>query len=537
MADLPVQDLIDEGRQAAEKGQLDEACALFLQAAAKAAGSAETLTGIGAEIIKISRFGKAHDVLLQAIEAKPDHVPAISTLGELYLTIRQPAMAAACFEKITGLEPNDAKAWFSLGRARYEEKDMEKALIASRQAIKQGERTAIAYRLVLVILENLSRLDEMAEFMEGATRAHPDDELMQILHANLEARTGNQKAALQRLRGIKLDDKAANVAATVHYDMGRILDALGEYEAAFDAFSAANNHQAQVFTEKGFSSDKAMADLADIEALDLSFLEQASENPGERDHTAPVFQVGFPRSGTTLLSYILDAHSGIDIMQETVVLQQTRQKLMAKSGAYPALLAGLPDEDTRAAADDYLGACKAIGGVSLEKVIVDKVPLNLIHIPLIVRLFPDARLVLSLRHPCDACLSCFMQNFGENNEMANFLDLEKTVQYYARVMSLWLKFAEHLPLNVHVVKYEDLVGNLEAEARKLIAFLGLPWEDGVLAYREKLQEKGFLKTPSYSQVVKPLYTDSLERWRHYGKHFAPHKELLAPFLKHFGYQM
>ena len=519
------------------EGKLDKAMNVFITLAEEVADDFDFLLQVARQLESIKRYGKAQDVLLQIIQADPDFVPANLMLGDLYLQIQKPVLAAGCFEKALSLEPGNGKAWFSLGRARYEEKDLEKALAATKEALRLGERSAVVYRLMLVILENLNRLDDMKALLKDAIQTHPDDELMQILKAKLEARTGSFEAALERLKAIGLEGKEPDVAAALCYEMGSIFDSTGQYEKSFEAFLAANGHRKKVFDKKNFNARQALKDIAEMDAFKLGLLQQNLQEPQGSEAFRPVFQIGFPRSGTTLLSYILDAHSEIEIMQETLVLHLVRQKLVSKFGKYPALLKGLSQTDIRDAVIDYREFCQTVGKVNLENIVVDKVPLNILHVPMISKIFPRARLVFSLRHPCDSCLSCFMQNFGENNEMANFLDLEQSIKYYARVMSLWLKFSEQLPLNFHLVKYENLVENMENEAIKLIAFLGLDWEVGVLSYREKLAQKGFLKTPSYAQVVKPIYKKSINRWHNYKKFFEPYFNILRPFCDRFGYSL
>jgi hypothetical protein len=169
------------------------------------------------------------------------------------------------------------------------------------------------------------------------------------------------------------------------------------------------------------------------------------------------------------------------------------------------------------------------------KLIVDKYPLNIAHVGFIHRVFPDAKFILALRHPCDCVLSCFMQTFKLNEAMMNFLSLERSAELYAAIMELWSAYRAKLNLNVHVLKYEDLVQDLEGTCKPLISFLGLEWDDNLHNYQKTAAERGSINTPSYDQVVQPLYKQASGRWTSYRKQMEPVLPMLQPWIKAFGY--
>jgi Sulfotransferase family len=165
---------------------------------------------------------------------------------------------------------------------------------------------------------------------------------------------------------------------------------------------------------------------------------------------------------------------------------------------------------------------------------VDKMPLNTIDVGLIHRLFPRARILLALRHPCDVVLSGFMQAMKPNAAMVLFDSLASTARFYAQVMGLWLQYREVLPLSVLTVRYEDLVADLPGETRRILEFLDLPWDDAVLGYAEHARTRA-IATPSYHQVVQPIYWRSVGRWRNYADAFENVLPVLQPFVDAFGY--
>jgi hypothetical protein len=167
--------------------------------------------------------------------------------------------------------------------------------------------------------------------------------------------------------------------------------------------------------------------------------------------------------------------------------------------------------------------------------LVDKMPLNTVNVHLIWRVFPQAKFILAIRHPCDVCFSCFMQNFRINEAMASFFSLDSAARTYDAVMRTWLEAAARLPLDFHRIRYEDLVADFEGETRALLTFLGVGWDDQVLGHTEHAIRRGTINTPSYHQVTQPIYAHAKFRWKRYASQFAPVMPTLKPYIEYFGY--
>jgi len=162
-------------------------------------------------------------------------------------------------------------------------------------------------------------------------------------------------------------------------------------------------------------------------------------------------------------------------------------------------------------------------------------PLNIIFLPLIERVFPDAKIIFALRDPRDVVLSCYQQRFGMNAAMAQFLELGTAAAYHDAVMSLGLVCRERLGLSVYEVRYENVVADLEAVARGVTAFLGLDFEPNMLAFREAALKRN-INTPSARQVVEPIYNRSIARWKRYGTQLAPVLPQLNAWAARLGYE-
>ena len=170
-------------------------------------------------------------------------------------------------------------------------------------------------------------------------------------------------------------------------------------------------------------------------------------------------------------------------------------------------------------------------------IFIDKLPLNIVDIGLILKVFPGAKIILALRHPCDAVLSCFMQSFEPNEAMACFSDLENTTKLYDAVMSLWAVYIEILSLEFHVVKYEDLIEDFERVTTNLFGFLNIPWDSSVVNYASHAKAGRSIRTPSYDQVAEPIYDHAKYRWKQYIRYLEPMLPLLEHHVRRFGYPL
>jgi sulfotransferase family protein len=241
------------------------------------------------------------------------------------------------------------------------------------------------------------------------------------------------------------------------------------------------------------------------------------------------FLGGHPRSGTTLLERILDAHPAVAALDEPTafldVLQPAFHKCQNLSNARLNSLRQL-----------YLETfLQEAGPGAAGKLLVDKNPSPTSRLPLWLRVFPELRVLIALRDPRDVVLSCFFQNIPLNAVNVNFLSFDRLAKHYADLMDIWLTVREWEGFQWLETKYEDTVADMEKEGRRVTVFLGLAWQEEQARFYEKSRQKQHY-SPTYQDVTRPIYTRSVARWQAYEKHLAPILLKLESYCRQFGYQ-
>lgn len=306
----------------------------------------------------------------------------------------------------------------------------------------------------------------------------------------------------------------------------RIADRKGSYGEAFEAAAAMNRSIADFDGWLNRAADYRNRLRAISKSIEASSLARLALDPAKPD---PVFLVGFPRSGTTLLDTFLMGHSQILVLEELPLIMEVENVCPVEQAQTCS------SEMLDRARDVYFDALRDHMDPGFEGVVVDKMPLNMLAVPLINALFPSARFVFAKRHPCDAVLSGFMQSFVASEPMASFLTIDGAADFYDAAMTLWTRSIEAFPINCHTVVYEELVSDPKNALGPLFQFLSLPWEDRVLDHRKSARARGLIVTPSYNQVTEPLSSQAVGRWKRYEHELEPVLPLLLPWAERLGY--
>jgi hypothetical protein len=310
-----------------------------------------------------------------------------------------------------------------------------------------------------------------------------------------------------------------------------MLEKLGDFDGAFAAFERMNQIQSE-------DSTRPLERAADLRSQLQTQLGRTTSKwvmswnapPIDPARRSPVFLVGFPRSGTTLLDTILMGHPRVAVMEERPAVG----RLKAEIGGFDRI-GELDQRGVREAQERYFELAGEYVDLANGIVLVDKSPLLLNEAAFIHRLFPNAQFLLALRHPADVLISCYVSNFNLNDSMVNFLRLDTAAEFYDLTFRSWENARKLLPLHVHTVVYEQMVQDPRNILRPVIEALGLSWHEGMLDHTKTAAERGVITTASYAQVTQPIYTRSVGRWKRYRKHLEPVLPVLAPWIEKFGY--
>ncbi len=475
---------------------------------------------IGASVnsaVSMIRAGKlaAAQQMLEALAAHdgPERANAMLHLGSLEARRGNSPVAVRWFEKSLALAPGVGEAHRQLAHSLFILGDFARAADEYGRA---AELMPNQPRLVNARARSLFRLkrdDEALEVIRPLLDAPEPFPPSIDIAALIEHRRGNTPKALDMIRKalgpsrLQVEDRVR-----LSFTAGMLCDALGLYDEAFDHYRVANTYKAKPYNPKAHSRHIDFL----IEIFSPEFIRS---HRGEGDPTAkPVFVVGMPRSGTTLTEQILSGHPGVAGAGEMAMLWMVAQSLPERlvwPGGFPGCMKVWNAAHAATIGAEY--AAQLDEQFPDADRVVDKLPGNYMNLGLIACMLPGAKIIHCVRDPVDTCLSCYFQNFAGNMQPFS-CDLGHIAAYYNDYRRLMEHWRGACGIEFIDVRYEDTVRDTGAEARRMIAHMGLPWDDACLAYHESDR---VIATASFDQADRPIYDKSVARWRHYEKHLGP----------------
>ena len=434
--------------------------------------------------------------------------------------------AAEAWKTIASTIETDPEAWINLGRSLFALKRFPEAEEACLKALEVAPAHVNALLTLGLILERTNQLDELDRLLDDALRHGVGKAQLSYLWAVREHRAGNLGAS----RELLLKSESADDPVRWHRLRAKIADKEGDPAVAFDAMVRMNRATADFdeWRQRGAAFRHELRTLSSV--LTREWATRLPPLPSSPDRT-PVFLLGLPRSGTTLLDTFLMGHPSIEVLEEKEILRRTAQLV--------GPLTSLPDSSERVrtqAHAAYLEELATYIEPSFEGTVIDKNPFNMVLAPLIAALFRGSRIIFAKRHPCDVVLSGFMQSYVPNIGMASFLDLADAADLYDAAMYVWTVSAELFSLNVQTVAYEDLIEDPAAQLRAVVDFLGLDWDERIMDHRLTARARGALTNTSYDQITEALTSEAVGRWRSYATQLEPVLPILLPWAKRLGYE-
>ena len=529
--------LIQRAAAAFQRGAWSEAAALCEQVTSQFGEDANACMMLGAIRVESGDTVGGIAYLERARALMPGHVYVLVNLGVAYSTVGRLQEARDVLQAAIRIDRHLAVAHNNLGNVLLELDDRATAGKEYERALVAQPNYPEAIAGLARIAEVEHRLDDARRLSERALALAPQNIPAFLTRTRVALRDGETATAAGALEDLLRNGAptATNRVIAEGY-LAEAYDKLGRIDDAFAAFARANEIQyarhVQAFAnDRGPMAPETVRRLAGfVAATDISTWREAPP----RSRPDPVFLIGFPRSGTTLLDQILASHPRVTTLEERDSLVDASRELIRADEGFERW-AQLPDADIERLRSLYWQQVAAgLSGAPLKDVFVDKLPLNAIYLPLIHRLFPTAKIILAIRDPRDVVLSCFQQRFGMNAAMFQLLRLDSAVVYYDAVMTLVATCRAKLPLNLHVFKYESLIDDFDSEVKPLLEFLGLDWNDSVREFAATAKART-VNTPSAAQVVQPIYRSAQGKWQKYRRHLQPHLPMLEIWVQAFGY--
>lgn len=510
-----------------EQGRLDEAIGAYRRVLAAWPDDWESWNNLGNVHDAAGNMGDAVGAFRQALRRQPGDRTISLNLSAVLTKMEDWPARQAVMRSAARAAPADPKILAELGLAEAAAQDMAAAERAFASAIEAGAGVEAFLELGL-LLENRNRLDALRSLLQLAAAKQVEGGEIDFLRAVLLRRERRFDEALALAEAAP-----ATINPVRRWQLlADLFDRTGDTDRAFAAYRAMNEAAkagsgVAVAEGAGYLSDLD-ATIAHTNAAEIARWRPLALDP----RASPIFIVGFPRSGTTLLDTMLMNLPDLHVLEELPVLRQAEGEL---GGA--ERLAALDSSEANRLRGVYFDTLEQLSGAPPGTTIVDKHPLHMARIPLIHRLFPDARIIFVERHPLDVVLSCFMANFQMNRAMVHLADLESAARLYDVAGRAWERAIELLPVRFHRVRYERIVADAEAELRPLLAFLDRPWTPAVLDNRGSAARRDHIRTASYAQVTEPIYTRAAGRWTRYRPHLEPVLPILAPWVERLGYSL
>lgn len=502
------------GQLAFQRGRDDIAAQLFHRATILGRNVAQYHRDHAEALFYLGRIEEALSAINRSLRINPNDPKAHFVAGNSLMNIGERDQAIKAFEKTIALEPNHGYAHNNLGSLYETDGRLKEAKREYQIAIKLDKSNTLALGNLAALLTVLGDIERGKELLNEVIKVRPD---YIEAHHNLSALKQYQeddehidilKSLLNNIENIPVENRIR-----LYFVLGKVYADLKDYDIAFEYYHSGNKLKRSTYEYDENHVQKIVENIKTI----FSKTYVGGKEISRDDKLVPIFIVGMPRSGSSLVEQILSSHSKVHGGGELPFLGDL---LNERLGKFPDDIQGISDDELEDIGLEYLKKVRMLN--SEAQYIVDKMPSNYQYVGLITKILPEALIINTNRDPMDCCVSIYTKLFLYTLPYTNDLgELGRYFKVYCKLMDHWRAV---IPDGVlYDISYENVVENFEVEVRKLIDFIGLDWEDECLSFYEN---KSRVKTASAAQVRKPIYKTSIERWRVYEKHLAPLYETL-----------
>ena len=507
-----------------------------------------------AEAVFAGRLAEAEQLLRAHVTRRPADATAMRILGEVFVGQGRHSDAELLFARCLELDPGLDGARFGYANALFQQQKAPEALPHVERLLAQDPDEPAYRNLMAACLGLVGEFDRVLGLYEGLLGAYDKQPKIWLNYGHALRTVGRREDAVAAYKrcialapgigdaywslanlkvasfspqdeaGMAAQLERADLSAEdrlhLHYALGKALEDRGEHAASFAHYAEGARIRR---AEAPYDADETTAQMRKSKALFTeAFFSSRAEFGSDCDD--PIFIVGLPRSGSTLIEQILASHSAVEGTMELPDIGFIARKLGPR---YPESVAGLDSAQLSALGDGFIDATRIHRRLG-RPYFIDKMPNNFHHAGLIRLILPNAKIVDARRHPLGSCFSAFKQHFAQGQNFS--YDLTDLGRYYRDYVELMAHFDAVQPGRIHRVIYEDLVEDTEGEVRRLLDYCGLPFEDGCLKFYENDRA---VRTVSSEQVRRPIFRQGLDQWRRYEPWLGPLKEALGPALDHW----
>ena len=522
----PARELLAKAAACHRAGKLEEAEGCYRQILARDPKHVEALRLLALIAMQTEHYGQAEQLLKRAVEVAPDFLAGWIDLSRAQLERLDLAAASASIGRAALLSPNSANVKVHAANVQARSGRHLDAIESYRRAAELNPNSTAALLGLGNTLKTVGRQAEAIEAYRRGAALRPETSEAWWSLSNLKTFRFEDAETAEMERQLARGDLGAEQRVQFSFALAKAREDRGEYARAFELYAQGNR------TRRALENyDPVQTEVINERIRSVFTAEFLAGRAGTGDpDPAPIFVVGLPRSGSTLIEQILSSHSMVDATHELPDVGRLIQRIGRNREdrvAYPEAVRDYVAGDWAAFGRAYLDDTRKYRHGAPR--FVDKMPNNFPGVGLLALALPNARIINARRHPLDTCLSCYTQLFARGQPYT--YDLTEIGEYYLEYEKMMGHWRAVLPGRVLDVQYEDMVADQERQSRRMLEYCGLPWEDACLRYWETERA---IRTASSEQVRLPIYGSSVARWRHYERELEPLIEILRPVLPEFG---